>query len=421
MKRKLMVCVWAILLGISHSRAQEPDWNLWLSASQNHPYDVSYMAANSTCNENYGWERSPSDASSGYNKHNPEFDSPTYSGVGIESWYWTPLQNARLIWQEIKGLLPGQYLIKAKVVGQVYNDQTHKGQNRGSLYFRANDQQVAVTSAVWQDVEINCTVEAGTPLYIGLEAGSDNANDWVGLTQVSISCTEIGQPEKIAFNENYDILPIRDYTYADIKLSKKILYEQLSWICLPFDLDKKTAGSYFSEINEIISARHDENDDIELTVKPTECLTFGKVYLVKPIDQSLEVLQINKAIIKPGKPEPVNLGDGVTLCGTYNLTGELEGRYIPSENNLQFTKADRYSKAKGFGAYLCDESNNSTLLNVNIIKNPTNIENVCKHTVLTDVYSANGIRIRHNIPSTQAALGLPKGLYIINGKKIFIQ
>ena len=157
-----------VLFAGSTAKAQtgeDEDFSLYLNASENQPYDVTDKVENASCTGNTGWNRHRNDASARYNKHNTDFDSDTYSGTGIESWYWSPEHNGELIWQEVDGLLPGRYRVTAYAVGQVYNDASRKGQNVGSLYLFANDQRTAVTSNKWEEVEVTCEVQRAGGLH----------------------------------------------------------------------------------------------------------------------------------------------------------------------------------------------------------------------------------------------------------------
>ena len=40
---------------------------------------------------------------------------------------------------------------------------------------------------------------------------------------------------------------------------------------------------------------------------------------------------------------------------------------------------------------------------------------------LTDVYSLSGVRVRSQVSVSEATKGLPKGIYIVNGKKVIVR
>jgi hypothetical protein len=119
-KLKLLFLFVAIVTAFA-ANAQTIDYDAWKNASQTTPYNVTSLMVNPTGTGNTGWSRNSADAAAGYNKHNSEFASSVYDNTGIESWYWNPVKSADLIWQDVKGLLPGTYRVTAFAVAQIYN------------------------------------------------------------------------------------------------------------------------------------------------------------------------------------------------------------------------------------------------------------------------------------------------------------
>ena len=80
------------------------NFDQWKTATIENPYDITSLLQNPSGTQNFGWMRNPNDTAAGYNKLNTEFASAIYSGVEIESWYWQPVKNAELVWQEVNGV-----------------------------------------------------------------------------------------------------------------------------------------------------------------------------------------------------------------------------------------------------------------------------------------------------------------------------
>lgn len=357
--KTVMASVMLVFLGGMagrEARAQEAgeDFGLYLEASEECPYDATDKVENADCTGNTGWNRHSADAAAGYNKHNPEFDSDVYSGTGIESWYWSPLQDCELIWQDVEGLLPGRYRVTAYATGQVYNDAATKGQHVGSLCFFAGGERVEIISATWQEVEVTCEVLAGSTLRIGIAAGSDNANDWVSIAGVRLECIGAGEPETVALNEGYDVCGVTTETYADVVLSKAVPAGRLTWFCVPFDLDAAQMSVLFSEVKEVASAKKD-GETLHLELQDAASISRGKPYLVKAHEAGLTVMKLADVFVNPELPQPVALGDGVTLTGTYRRLEGISGAYVLQDDGRTAMKADGYVKVKGFSAYLAVE------------------------------------------------------------------
>lgn len=420
----MMVPVMLVFLGSMAGKealAQEAgeDFDLYLEASESRPYDATDKVENATCTAGTGWSRHRNDAAAGYNKHNPDFDSDIHSGVGIESWYRTPEQNCELIWQEVSGLLPGRYKVTAYAVGQVYNDAGRKGQNVGSIYLFANGQRTRITSNKWEEVEVVCDVPAGGSLRIGISAGSDNANDWVSIANVRLACIGAGEPEKIALNESYDICAANADTYADVWLSKAISDTYPTWFCVPFPIKGELLSSCFKEVKEVTAAGQD-GTTVRLDVQDATEILPGRPYLVKALRPGHTLMVVEGVLVTPSAPQPVSLGDGITLTGTYRRTEGIAGAYLLSEDGQTLTRADSYAKAKGFSAYLTVEGSESRTLNVNVRHEATGIAPVAPAdgtADTVDVFTLTGIRIRKDVRRAQALDGLQRGIYIIGNRK----
>ena len=354
--KSMMISVMLAVLGSMPGReaqAQETEENfdLYLEASEERPFDATDKVENANGTGNTGWNRHSADAAAGYNKHNPEFDSDVYSGTGIESWYWTPLQNCELIWQDVKGLWPGRYKVTAYATGQVYNDAATKGEHVGSLWFFAGEQRAEITSATWQEVEVTCEVVAGSTLRIGIAAGTDNANDWVSIAGVRLECIGAGEPEKVALNENYDVCGVTAETYADVVLSKAVPETRLTWLCIPFNLDAARTSNWFKEVKEVVSVGKD-GEKLRLELQDVSQISRGKPYLVKARETGLAMINVADVFVNPESPQSLDLGHGVTLTGTYRRTEGISGSYVLQDDGQTAIKADSYTKAKGFSAYL---------------------------------------------------------------------
>lgn len=137
-----------------------------------------------------------------------------------------------------------------------------------------------------------------------------------------------------------------------------------------------------------------------------------------------------------------NNGTTVTASGNTNhsLTGiktssGTDYRY-PAENNTwevlvyDFTLSQKedIEISLGFSTTASVGAANNTLLyidNVRLLSKdtniPDNIESVRHDTPTTDVYTISGIKVKSNTTTLNATQGLPKGVYIVNGKKTVVK
>lgn len=328
--------------------AEKISLSQYLNASAEHPLDVSAWLQNASCQDNYGWSRNSQDAAAGYNKHNTEFDSDIYKGIGIESWYWTPVKNADLIWQEITNLLPGTYVITAYAVGQVYNDAANKGKCQPGLYLMANGNRTPITSNKWEKLSVTCTVKNGESLKIGITADENNLNDWTSIAQVSISCIAPGEAENIALSEDYDVTCVRGASFANVLLKRNLPADQLSMLCLPFDVDSTLTGKYFSEAWTVSEATPHGNEVI-LNASVCDSIEARQVYLVKAKDGSKSCYEFNNVLVDMTAASVRSLGDGNSLCGTYRQTLTTHPVWMLQEDGKTCRRIDAPADLKAFG------------------------------------------------------------------------
>lgn len=352
--RKVILSLFALLLTMpfqQKANAEEINLDQYLNATTEQPYNVSFWLQNASCQANNGWSRNSQDAAAGYNKHNTEFDSELYKGIGIESWYWTPVKNANLIWQEVSNLLPGTYVITAYAVGQVYNDAANKGKCQPGLYLMANGNRTPITSNKWEKLSVTCTIKSGETLTIGITADDQNLNDWTSISQVNLSCIAPGQAEDIALNEDYDVTCVRGTSFANVLLKRSIPADQLTTLCLPFDVTPSLASQYFSEVYAVTNSQTNGNDVI-LSTTPSEAIKTGQVYLVKAKDESKSCYEFDNILVNTNAPTGQTLSNGEKLNGNYRQLLTTHTIWQLQEDGKTCHRIYAPIDLKGFSGYI---------------------------------------------------------------------
>lgn len=332
-------------------KAEEFNLNSYLAATEEHPYDVSFWLQNASCTENFGWSRNSNDAAANYNTHNTEFDNDLYQGTCIESWYFAPVKNANLIWQEVKDLLPGTYVVTAYVVGQVYNDASNKGKCLPGLYLIANENRTPITANKWQKLSVTCTIKKGETLNIGITADATNANDWTGIAQVTLSCIAPGEADDIALSEDFDVTCVRGISFSNVLLKRNIPSDQLTTLCLPFDVSSELMNKYFSEVLTVSEVTPHGNDYIVSTT-PSDDIKTGQVYLVKAKDESKSCYEFDNVLVNTTVPASQVLANGVQLQGCYRHTLTTQAVWQLQEDGKTLHRLNAPADQKGFGGNL---------------------------------------------------------------------
>jgi len=341
----------ALLLASAMAQAQSLDLEQYLNATEENPYDLTALVSNASCTANYGWSRHGQDAASNYNCHKAEFASSDYDGYGIESWYWSPVISADLIWQDAN-LLPGTYRISAYVVARIYNDSSKAGQNGSGTYFFAGDSKAEITSATWQSLTVECTVEAGVPLRIGITAGSDNVNDWVSIAQVKVLCIAPGTPEEIGLSEDYDVNVIRGDTYANVYLKRTIPTSSYTTLCLPFDVTAAQASEFFAEVLKISEITSTDGLATITATARTENLSAGETYLVKGKSDTDDLLVFRNVLVKKMTPATTALDGTYSLTGSFRQLECVDGAYQLQTDGKTFKQDADYSRLSAYSGWM---------------------------------------------------------------------
>lgn len=297
-----------------------------LHASEANPADVTSWITNAACTDRTGWSRNAADAAANFNTDNAEFDNSLYSGVCIESWYWSPVTGADLIWQKLSGLMPGTYHVKALCTGQVYNDNSHKGQCREGLYFFAGSNRVAIDSPTWKEYEVSFEVKAGEEVTIGITADDGNLNDWTGITRVQLYLTGVGEGEMLFLSDDYDCNALQSDTYADVSLHLQMRKGDYATLCLPFDMPMTTAREYFSTIQSVSGATAVGND-ISITGSDVSYMEAGEGYIVRAAKNIDGVVRVPGVMVYATQPATKTIGVA-KMTGAYRSSLSSDADYL---------------------------------------------------------------------------------------------
>lgn len=349
---KNILCLLASLLLTGNVMAQNIDLDAWIVATPESPYDVTSLLQNPTCMENFGWSRNSADAAAGYNKHNTEFASSVYNNTGIESWYWSPVKNADLIWQDVKGLLGGTYRITAYVVAQIYNNSSTKGQCGKGTHFFAGEAQINITSNKWEELTVTTTIGKDETLRIGIKGDEFNENDWVSIAGIKIECigySEMSSYTAIALDESFDVSIARQFHIADVTLIRTLSKKDYTPIYLPFNLNKEQCSEYFNEILLVTNAQTVNTKNITLITSTCEEIHANTPYLVKGKKDGKTKIKANPVVINPVKTNTTTLPNGMSLTGTYRSTEGLDDTYQHSNGtNMTLHKSPAHIKGYSF-------------------------------------------------------------------------
>lgn len=348
MLRKLL---FASLFGLSISTYAQAD--SWMNATEDNPYDCTRIIRNASCTENFGWSLHSSNAAADYQCHNTEFDSSVYRGVGIEAWFWNPITNADLIWQEIENVIPGKYIFKAYTLGQVYNNAAKKGKNVGSIYLFANGEKTLITASTWAEYSVEVVVDNSCKLKIGVCTGSDNENDWTGLANARLYCVRVdGEVKfpKIGLNENNDVRVVTSDSYQDVSLKMLIPQDSIRTLCVPFDMNEEIANEYFSSIQQITAFKRKGAYSFIPTLTDVNEIKAGQLYIVKA-KKDIERIVVHQAFCTAASSTTCSVGNYV-MAGTYRAFSNWTRVHLYDPSTGLFTRTTKLGNGKGYSVYV---------------------------------------------------------------------
>lgn len=336
-------------------QAQSIDLDAWQAASPTHPYDITFLLQNPQGTQNSGWNRNPADAAAGYNKHNKEFASDVYDGTGIESWYWKPVTNDELIWQDITGLAAGTYRITAYAVGQIYHNTSRKGECGTGSYLFAGNNQTAITANTWQALTVTTDLKKDEVLRIGIRTDATNENEWVSIAQVKVECiafTGMSTLTSMTLDEKLDVSVARQSQLADIRLYRTLSASHYTPLYIPFDLNETQCRTYFNEVLQVTDARTDGQGVLRLQTAKSATIAAGTPYLVKGKQSGRTCIQVCPAVISAPTPDALVLPGGLRLTGSYRQQEGLEAVYLPATDGTSAVPALEPGKIKGYNFYI---------------------------------------------------------------------
>ena len=184
-------------------------------------------------------------------------------------------------------------------------------------------------------------------------------------------------------------------------------------ICLPFDTTPTTLGA--TQVQAFTAC-----DGTTLTFTKTESMMANTPYLIYFEKAPATPLYISTEI-KATAPTSVTHGN-VTFVGNYEAGKNMEGLYGVSEKagEQYIMRGGKGSTLGSTGAYFTVSGSEVNTLRIRLEGTGTGISDVeaGKGGQTFDIYSLNGIKVRSQATTTD---GLPKGIYLINGKKHIVK
>mgnify|MGYP007101912136 CR=1 FL=1 len=286
-------------------------------------------------------------------------------------------------------------------------------------------------------VKVDGELEVGTQLTATV---SEVSFTTPGLTKeeldpVTFTIT-IGEPDdgRIKFDETSTSAPAAA-TGVDVRVKRTIKANEWSTICLPFAMNEEQMKAAFGEDVELAdftswaSEEDDEGNIVGISVgfEDVSEMEANHPYIIK-VASPVEEFTADGVDIEPEEEPTVQVGKKKAergfFIGTYVAGTEVPQNDLFLSGN-QFWYSTGKTKMKAFRAYfefadvLTVVEEAAAKVRFNIGGAPTAIEGIAAGKYGQDgaVYDLSGRRL--SVSSASSAL--PKGLYIVNGKKVIIK
>lgn len=212
-----------------------------------------------------------------------------------------------------------------------------------------------------------------------------------------------------AENDNASKIETANNAVKDVSLTRTLEANIWNTFCVPFAFEVEKSALANAKVKEF-----DKIDDTSATMymKDATYILPGRPYLVKPTteikDPTFSAVAIyNEDVTKVGN-------DTYALTGTYSPKKISEDNIYGVKANGAIAKGTKGTTIKGLRAYFIINGNSSGA-KINFGDDETTgIENIVTPTAISNqkVYNLNGQYVGNDLKA------MPKGIYIVNGKKV---
>ena len=313
------------------------------------------------------------------------------------------------------------------------------GYNMKSEYMTGNEGAIAyITISASNEVEIGTTYTANIVNAVGSSSGAS-----IALPDQTFNI-KVVEP-RITLDENVGITDETPTGEQNVLVKRTISANNWNTICLPFDMSAEQIASAFGDATVQLAdfdgcvATYDEEGDICLAIKvkfiDATTITANKPCLIK-VSEAVTEFKVDGVTINANEGN-ARVDKDKTKMGSRYFYNSMIGTYTPETvigdseeetyqlfiSNNKFYYSMGTAKMKAFRAYfefideLTDKSAGVSNAKISMfVDETTGISDIKSKTKVDSdaVYNINGQYVGKNIDMNT----LPKGVYIINGKKI---
>lgn len=199
----------------------------------------------------------------------------------------------------------------------------------------------------------------------------------------------------------------------DVTLTRTLTANAWNTICLPFDVTAEQIADVLKSAGNVKEFDSEDANTPTIYFKDATTMVAGKPYLIKPTESATEL--VFKGVKITATKADASLGTEYGVCGTfvpYKLSTDGTDLFLKTDRKF-YVPAVGKETMKGFRAYFIAPKNTAAAaLNLSFGE-ATGIDGVAVDAVKSvKIYNVNGQYVGTSLDA------LPKGLYIVGGKKV---
>lgn len=254
-------------------------------------------------------------------------------------------------------------------------------------------------------------------LILSVDAGKSGTK----IKTMTVSFTKTAATPSLSLDENAETSvtekALKDANTAgsayDVKLARTLTANVWNTICLPFDVTVEQIAKVLKSAGNVKEFDHEDASKQTIYFKDATTMVAGKPYLIKPTESAKEL--VFKGVKITEYSASSSLGNDYGVCGTfvpYKLSTDGTDLFLKTDGKF-YVPAEGKETMKGFRAFFI-VPNNTTAAALNLsFGDATGIDGVAADAEKNvKVYNVNGQYVGTSLEA------LPKGLYIVGGKKV---
>lgn len=249
----------------------------------------------------------------------------------------------------------------------------------------------------------------------------DAAASGTKIKTMTVSFTKTAATPSLSLDENAEISvtekALKDANTAgsvyDVKLARTLTANVWNTICLPFNVTEEQIADVLKSAGKVKEFDREDASKQTIYFKDATTMVAGKPYLIKPTESAKEL--VFKGVKITEYSASSSLGNDYGVCGTfvpYKLSTDGTDLFLKTDGKF-YVPAEGKETMKGFRAFFI-VPNNTTAAALNLsFGDATGINGVAADAEKNvKVYNVNGQYVGTSLEA------LPKGLYIVGGKKV---